>query len=244
MGRRRAHRAAVRAAPPPRAPHVGDRPPPARLSAPGRVRPRPPLRSVHGDARRHRRLGPHRPVPGRNLRGGAARPAARVHARAGLRGGVRLQGRAGEGLVRVARRRGRAAVLDVARGLRQAAARAAGRRRPGRRRGRLRLLPGLPHRVARVLVLGRAAAGGRRGRPAGPARAAPPAPARRGPVRAAEGAGAARAPALHRGRDGRVGQGPRRRVGRPAAARLGGTARLGASRPSRTATPRLRSGAH
>ena len=52
-----------------------------------------------------------------------------------------------------------------------------------------------------------------------------------------------RAPALHRGRHRRVGQGPRRRAGRPAAARLGGPDRVGASRPCRTATPRPRSGA-
>ena len=71
------------------------------------------------------------PYPVGDLRGGAARPAARVHARAGLRRGVRVQGRAGEGVVRAARRRGRAAVLDVARGLRQARAR---RRWPTARR--------------------------------------------------------------------------------------------------------------
>ena len=69
-------------------------------------------------------------------------------------------------MVRAARRGRRAAVLDVARGLRQAPARRARRRRPGGRRGRLRLLPRLAHRVAVVLVRGHAAAGRRRGRPA------------------------------------------------------------------------------
>ena len=39
---------------------------------------------------------------------------------------------------------------------------------------------------------------------------------------------------------GESGQGPRRRAGRPAPARLGGTARVGASRPCRTATRRRR----
>ena len=56
------------------------------------------------------------------LRRGAARPPARVQARAGVRRGLRPQGRAGEGVVRAARRLGRAAVLDVAQGLGRAAA--------------------------------------------------------------------------------------------------------------------------
>ena len=50
--------------------------------------------------------------------------------------------------------------------------RAARRRAAGRRRGRLRLLPGLAGRVAGVLLRGRGAAHRRRGRPARPARAA------------------------------------------------------------------------
>ena len=65
----------------------------------------------------------------------------------------------------------------------------AARRRPARRRrGRLRLLPGLARGVAVVLLRGRRAADRRRGRPARPARAAAPRARRRGPVRAAEGA--------------------------------------------------------
>ena len=119
----------------------------------------------------------------------------------------------------------RAAVLDVARGLRQAAARAAGRRRAGRRRGRVRLLPRLAHRVARVLVLGHAAAGRRRGRPAGPARAAAAAAARRGAVRAAEGAAAAAAAALHRRRD-RASRARRATTSWPACAAAAGRGRL------------------
>ena len=72
----------------------------------------------------------------------------------------------------------RAAVLDVADRLRRARARPAGRRRAGRGRRRLRLLPRLAHRLAGVLVRRRAAADRRRGRSAGAARAAAPRAAR------------------------------------------------------------------
>ena len=76
----------------------------------------------------------------------------------------------------------------------------AGRRRAGRRRRRLRLLPRLAHVVAVVLLRGDRAARGRRGRPARPARAAAPRARRRGPVRAAEAPAAAGAAAVHRRR--------------------------------------------
>ena len=81
----------------------------------------------------------------------------------------------------------RAAVLDVARGLRQAQDRGARGRGAGRRGGRVRLLPRLADRVAVVLVRGHAAAGRRRGGSARAARPAAQAAARRGAVRAAEG---------------------------------------------------------
>ena len=70
-----------------------------------------------GTAPGHPRLRADRPVAGRPVRRAAARPAARVRARPGLRRGVRLHGRAGEGVLRAARRGRRAAVLDVAPGL-------------------------------------------------------------------------------------------------------------------------------
>ena len=80
----RAHRAA--AEPAPRHAHRASltRPPPARLAPSGAVLLA--LHYVHSwSARRHPRLGPHRPVPRRDLCGRAAGPATRLHAGAGLR---------------------------------------------------------------------------------------------------------------------------------------------------------------
>ena len=94
----------------------------------------------------------HRPVQRRPVRLRAPRPPARLHQGPGLRRGLRVQGRAGQGLVRAQRRRRRPPLLDVARGLRQAQARAADRRDAGRRRGRVRLLPRLADRLAELLA--------------------------------------------------------------------------------------------
>ena len=67
----------------------------------------------------------------------------------------------GEGVVRAAGRQRRAAVLDVARGLRQAQDRGARGRGAGRGGGRVRLLPRVADRVAVVLVLGARGCGSR-----------------------------------------------------------------------------------
>ena len=97
----------------------------------------------------------------------------------------------GPRLLRAARRPRRAAVLDVAQRLRRARD-DADRRDAGRRRRRLRLLPGQCDLLAELHLRRHRAAGRGRGRPADPARApAPPARGRR-PVRAAEAAAAAR----------------------------------------------------
>ena len=97
-------------------------------------------------------------MAGRPVRGAAARPAARVLPRAGVRRGLQPARRPRARVVRAARRARRAAVLDVARGLRRA--RRAARRRPARRRRRrLRLLPRLARGVAVVLVRRRATCG-------------------------------------------------------------------------------------
>ena len=121
-----------------------------------------------------------------------------------------------------ARRRGRRALLDVARRLRRAAARRgrARRRRAGRRRRPARLLRGQPHVVAGLLLRDHAPARRRRRRPARPARPAAPAAARRGPFRTAAAARPAGAAAHDRRRHRRGRQGARRRARRPAPARL------------------------
>ena len=103
--------------------------------------------------RRHPRLRAERAVAGRPVRRPAARAAARVRARAGVRRGVQPARGARPRVVRAARRARRAAVLDVAQGLRRARG-AARRRAAGRGGGRLRLLPRLARRVAVVLVRG------------------------------------------------------------------------------------------
>ena len=103
----------------------------------------------------------------------------------------------------------------------------AGRRRAGRRRRRPRLLPGLAHGLAVVLVRRQRPAARRRGRPARPARGPAQDAGRRGAVRAAEAPAAPGAAAHDRRGDRRGRQGARRRARRPAPPRLGGAARVG-----------------
>ena len=175
----------------------------------------------------HRGLRSPGPFPVGRYAAALQRPAARLRARAGLRRGGRLQARPGEGLLGAARRRPARcrARCGATTGTRSAAA--ARRRRAGRGRRRLRLLPGLAHLLAELLLRVAARARRRRGRPARPARRAAPAARGRGPVRAAEGAAATGAAALHRRRHRRGRQGARRRPRRACAAAAGPAARVG-----------------
>ena len=179
------------------------------------------------------------PVPGRRVRGAAARAPARVRARAALRRGVGLQGRPRAGVVRAARRRRRAAVLDVARRLRRARpAPRARRRRAGRRRRRLRLLPRLAHRPRRSSRSRSPGCGSPARATCSPSSSGCAHAARRGPVRAAEARCRAR-----RSR-ARSASSPARAARRattcsPAcAAAAGAGGSCGRSRRCRTATPR------
>ena len=105
-------------------------------------------------------------LPGRLLRRPAQAPAARVRPRAAGRRGLGLPDQSRPCVLRAARRTGARALLDVAVGLR---GRLAGALVDGAQvviGRRLRLLPGQPHLLARVLLRGHRAAHRRRGRPA------------------------------------------------------------------------------
>ena len=180
-------------------------------------------------SRRDRGPGAGRAVPGRRVRGQAARRAAQARAGAALRRGLEPPAQPGQGLLRAARRRGRGAVLDVARRVRGARPR---RRRAGRRSAggggrRAGLLPRQSHVVAVVHVRGHRPADRRRGRPARPARGAAPVAGGGGAVRAAEAAPALFAAPHDRGDHRRGRQGARRCARRAAAPRLGGAPGLG-----------------
>ena len=174
--------------------------------------------------RRHPRApGSRGPVPGRHVRGArcasscASSPACRSSARCRLQGRPRARCTSSCATARGAlpcsmwrerlrRARARRRWPTARRSSPRAAATTTRARAPPRRRSR--------SRVDRP-------AGGRRGRPAGPARAAAPRAARRGPVRAAEAPAAPAAAAHDRRRHRRERQGARRRAGRPAPPRLG-----------------------
>ena len=128
------------------------------------------------------------PVPGRRVRGRAAREAALVRARAAGRRAREPAPVAGARVLRAARRVRRDPVRGVAGRLGAMLARAGGARRgghAGRRRRRLRLLPRERHLLARLLLRGQRPAGGGRGRPARADRPAAQAARRRGPAGAA-----------------------------------------------------------
>ena len=171
------------------------------------------------------------PFPVGSYAAAPARPAARLRARAGLRRGVVAVGgprrkvcfelRDGIGALPCsmwrddwdALRLDRAALADGV---------------AGRGRRRLRLLPGLAHLLAVVLLRRRRPARGRRGRPAGPARAAAQGARRRGAVRAAEARCTARSlPRTIGVVTGERGKARDDVLAGPAPARLGGPARVG-----------------
>ena len=190
----------------------------------------------------HPRLGPDRAVAGRPVRGAAARPPARVRARAGVRRGVQPARGPGAGVVRAARRARGAAVLDVARGLRPARRRRSPTARSVVAAGGCDFYPGSRTALARVLVRGHRRPRRRRGRPAGPARpAAPRACTPRACSSRRSACRAPGAPTLHRRGDRRGRQGARRRARRAAPPRLGRAGSSGRSRRCRTAARRPRS---